>query len=367
MEELDCIDLLDLQNCLKEGISEIFPSRVWVRAEIASIQAKTGGHCYMDLCQSEGGLLVAKVKAVIWRSRYAIIASKFSSAAGKGLEQGMEVLVNVSVTYSELYGLTLSVYDIEPRFSLGDAALQRRKTIEALEKEGLMDLQKGLCVPSIARRFAVISASDAAGYGDFQRHLHQNEYSFAFLTELFPAAMQGKEAPQSIAAALEAVAPRAEEFDAALILRGGGSALDLACFDDYSLCRAIALCPLPVLTAIGHDRDLHVADMVACDYVKTPTALADRFVDALCAEEQQLLSYSQRLKLCFSQRIASMQQKVELLASRIIAADPRSILSRGYSLVTDSHSVVLKSAAGIRSGESLRLLFADGKINVTVD
>lgn len=367
MEELDCIDLLDLQNCLKEGISEIFPSRVWVRAEIASIQAKTGGHCYMDLCQSEGGLLVAKVKAVIWRSRYAIIASKFSSASGKGLEQGMEVLVNVSVTYSELYGLTLSVYDIEPRFSLGDAALQRRKTIEALEKEGLMDLQKGLCVPSIARRFAVISASDAAGYGDFQRHLHQNEYSFAFLTELFPAAMQGKEAPQSIAAALEAVALRAEEFDAALILRGGGSALDLACFDDYSLCRAIALCPLPVLTAIGHDRDLHVADMVACDYVKTPTALADRFVDALCAEEQQLLSYSQRLKLCFSQRIASMQQKVELLASRISAADPRSILSRGYSLVTDSHSVVLKSAAGIRSGESLKLLFADGKINVTVD
>ena len=103
--------------------------------------------------------------------------------------------------------------------------------------------------------------------------------------------MQGKEAPRSVADARAEVEGSGDRFDAVLVMRGGGSDLDLACFDDYLMCSAIARCPVPVFTAIGHDRDYHVADMVANTFVKTPTALADLFIEATAAEDERISSY----------------------------------------------------------------------------
>ena len=142
-----------------------------------------------------------------------------------------------------------------------------------------MDMNAQLQLPALPRRIAVVSSVTAAGCRDFMNHLHKNEYGFRFATELFPAQMQGEEAPQSIIEALDRIAAREGEFDVAVVLRGGGAAMDRVCFDDYSLAVNIAQFPLPVITAIGHDHDYHIADMVANTWLKTPTAAADFFVD----------------------------------------------------------------------------------------
>jgi exodeoxyribonuclease VII large subunit len=365
--EREFVDLLTLQQQMKEGVEDLFPDRVWVRAEIASVSVKSNGHCYMDLCQNGPRGAVAKAKAVIWRARYNLIAAAFKEATGSLFTQGMSVLVRVQVTYSELYGLTLSIDEVEPEFTLGEMELARRKTVARLQEEGMMDRQKELELAELPYALAVVSAADAAGYGDFRRHLLENEYGFAYRVDLFEATMQGVTAPASMIEALEEIETSEVRYDAVLILRGGGSAMDLACFDDYALALAIAQLPIPVFTAIGHDRDYHVADMVAFRFVKTPTALADEFLDCYAAEDARLENFGARLRLAFNAKISQMESRVELLLARIRAADPRGILERGYTLATDERGVVLKSAAGLAQGDRLRVLFRDGTLNCTVD
>ncbi len=366
MESDKIIDLLILQETLKEGIEDIMPRKQWVRAEIASVQVKANGHCYMDLCHNENGKTLAKAKAVIWRSHYIPLMTYFKEATGGVLESGMEILVRVQVNYSELYGLSLVVDSIEPGFTLGAAELQRRETIAKLEADGLLRKQKQLVPSAIPYRLAVISAKDAAGYGDFCRQIDENEYGFKFELTLFEATMQGLTAPESICDALCLIEASGKPYDAVLIMRGGGSALDLACFDDYGLCFTIANCGIPVYTAIGHDRDHHVADMVAYDNLKTPTALAAMFIDSLAAEDERISSFSTRLRMAFVARIAAMESEVSLLESRIRNADPRNVLARGYTLVTDGQGVVLKSGAQLRKGDLVRVIFSDGSHNAII-
>ena len=365
--ERDYIDLYTLQSALKAGIEDIFPDRIWVRAEIASISVKANGHCYIDLAQSGPSGLCAKVKAVIWKSKYAMLNRYFVSATGTGLQAGMAVLVRVQVTYSELYGLTLTIDDIDPQFTVGEQELEKRRTIARLEEEELLDRQKGLEVAAIPYSLAVVTARDAAGYGDFSRHLHGNEYGFVFATDLYEATMQGPGAPASITDALDCIEASGVHYDAVLILRGGGSALDLACFDDYGLCARIALCPIPVYTAIGHDRDYHVADMVAHAYLKTPTALADEFIGCYMAEDERISAFGARLRLAFLNKVNALSSRVDLLEARIKAADPRAILKRGYVLAADAQGRVLKSAGGAAPGDRIALMFSDGTLDCEVE
>ena len=387
--EKEHIDLLELQNRLKQGIECLFSSRLWIRAEISAVKARSGGHCYMELSQSDDKGLTAKVNAIVWSSRYRFIAPYFESVTGTSLKEGMTVLVEVQVNYSQLYGLSLIINDIDPEFSLGLKELERQKTIERLHKEGLMELQKDIDLPLLPYRIAVISAEDAAGYRDFMRHLHENPYGFTFATDLYPALMQGADCPQSIIHALDSINEAAEIYDVVLILRGGGAKLDLACYDDYDLAAVIAQYPLPVLTAIGHDQDYHVCDMVAHEYLKTPTALADFILEMYEDEDARLSSFSVRMKLAFTSRVAAMEtllsnlhsrvrngvsmkvalceSSLELLRSRIESADPRKILERGYALAVDADGLVLKGAGDRVKGDRVSVVFADGTLDCVVE
>ena len=244
--------------------------------------------------------------------------------------------------------------------------LEKRRTIAKLEAEGLLDKQKELVPAALPYALAVITARDAAGYGDFSRHLHGNEYDFVFRTDLFEATMQGPAAPESIVDALDRIESSGKAYDAVLILRGGGSVLDLTCFDDYGLCWRIANCPVPVYTAIGHDRDRHVADMVAHVSVKTPTALADEFIDCYMAEDERISAFGVRLRLAFLNKVNALSSRVDLLEARILAADPRTILKRGYILAADARGRVLKSADAASPGDSISLMFADGTLDCEV-
>ena len=359
-------DLLTLQNTIKDGLYNLFPERVWVKAEIAAVQARMNGHCYMDLVQSEDGKQLAKVKAVIWRTTYPMLRAFFKDATGKDLEEGQQILVSAQVNYSELYGLSLIIEDINPEFTIGDAELKKQQTVKILQEEGLMDLQQKLELAAIPYRLAVISAPDAAGFGDFKRHLTENQYGFWFEVDLFPATMQGESAPESIADALGAV-EAAAGYDAVLILRGGGSNLDLACFDDYGLALAIAQCGIPVFTAIGHDKDYHIADMVAYRFVKTPTALADEFIQMYMAEDERIGSLGARLRVAFAAKISQRLSALDEIDRRIRAADPRAVLNRGYTLAVDPQGRVVKSAKGLKAGDRLTVMMSDGTVKAIIE
>ena len=387
--EKEFIDLFEFQSRLKKGIESLFPNRLWIRAEVSAVKARNGSHCYLELSQSDQSGLIAKASAIIWSSKYRFIAPYFESVTGSPIQEGMVILVEVQPTYSQLYGFSLIINDIDPEYSLGLKELERQRTIERLQSEGLMDLQKGLALPALPYDLAVISASDAAGYRDFMRHLDENPYGFKVNLVLYPALMQGVDCPASIIAALDAVMESGQHYDAVLIMRGGGSKLDLACYDDYDLAAVIAQYPLPVLTGVGHDHDFHVCDMVAHEYVKTPTALADFILDLYENEDARLSSYHTRMRLALSSRVSSMENKatrlidrirnassiklslaeaaLNVMKTRIAAADPRKIMERGYALAVDADGVVLKNAAGVSAGDSVSVMFADGTIKTTVE
>lgn len=387
--EKQYIDLFELQSRLKQGIESLFPKRVWIKAEVSAVKARSGGHCYLELSQSDARGLVAKASAIIWSSKFRFIAPYFESVTGSPIREGMVILAEVQVNYSELYGLSLIINDVDPEYSLGLKELERQRTIERLQKEGLMELQKGLLMASLPYRLAVISAEDAAGYRDFVRHVEENPYGFSLEMTLFPALMQGVDCPASVIGALDAVLESGVEYDAVLILRGGGAKLDLACFDDYDMAAVIAQFPIPVLTAIGHDQDYHVCDMVAHEFVKTPTALADFILGIYEQEDERISSLQTRMRLAFSNKIyaaesalnmlqarirggfsmkiANMEAALKLVEARMAAADPRRIMERGYALAVDGRGVVVKGAEGLSAGDRLSVMFNDGTLDCTVD
>ena len=383
----DYLELAELLARVKEGVEDAFPGRYWVKAEIGSWSPKANGHCYLTLTQSDRGKPVADIRAMVWKWNFPQLKAFFEQESGQPLQAGITVLVRVQVSFSEMFGMSLFIDDIDPAFTVGEQALAKKKAIEKLTAGGYLEMQQELAIPRLPYRLAVITSKTAAGYGDFRRHLLENEAGYAFRLDLYEALMQGEQAPASIIAALA----EAQEHpcDAILILRGGGSEMDLACFDDYDLAVAIATCAAPVVTAIGHDRDFHIADLVANRSVKTPTALADLFLDAYAAEDALLDDLQARVRRAVADRLGGMLRKVDSLAQRlrfaagaridraraaldlkealIKASDPRKILSMGYALVTGGDGKVLKSVAPAAAGDRIGVRFADGTIRATVD
>ena len=383
----DYLELSELLARVKEGVEDAFPGRYWVKAEIGSWSPRANGHCYLNLVQSDRGKPIADIRAMIWKWQFPQLKTFFEQETGQPLQAGITVLVRVQVNFSELFGISLFIDDIDPAFTVGEQALAKKKAIEKLTAGGYLEMQQELALPRLPYRLAVITSKTAAGYGDFRRHLLENEAGYAFRLDLYEALMQGEQAPASIIAAL--LEAQEQPVDAILILRGGGSEMDLACFDDYDLAVAIAVCPVPVVTAIGHDRDFHIADLVANRYVKTPTALADLFLDAYAAEDALLDGFETRIRHAVSERLNGMARKVDSLAQRlrfaagaridrelaalalkealVKASDPRKILSMGYALVTGRDGKVLKSAAPVAVGDRIGVRFADGTIAATVE
>ena len=216
----------------------------------------------------------------------------FEAETGQTLQVGMKVLLQVSVTFHEVYGYSLVVLDIDPTYTMGDMARRRKEILEQLARDGVIGLNRELDIPALPNRIAVISSATAAGWGDFRNQLENNLYGFRFYVKLFPALMQGDDVERSVISALDAVAARRDDFDIVVIIRGGGAVSELSCFDSYNLAYNIANFPLPVITGIGHERDDTVADVVAHTKVKTPTAAAEFIINMAldCAQELEGLT-----------------------------------------------------------------------------
>lgn len=404
---METLSLLELNGRVKSTLQFEMPDAYWVQAEISSISPSGQGHCYLELVQKDatGRNFLAKAKANIWRGTWLKLKPYFEAQTGETLKVGMKVLLQVTVTFHEVYGYSLVVQDIDPAYTMGDMARRRKEILEQLARDGVIGLNKELEIPALPHRIAVISSATAAGWGDFRNQLDGNIYGFRFYVKLFPALMQGDDVERSVVSALNAVAARRDDFDLVVIIRGGGAVSELSCFDSYNLAFNIANFPLPVITGIGHERDDTVADVVAHTKVKTPTAAAEfiinrvfdtaselenltrRMSDAITgrmnAENVRIERLSQKLPSLFAvlrtrqeqlletvwirsvngvrNLLTSQTHKLEILDKTLAAADPAVILKRGYSL-TRAGGRVVKSASDLKKGDRLTTVFADGSV-----
>lgn len=315
------ITLSELQRHIKQALEGALPLPVWVVAEVSELKVNYSGHCYLELVEksepARGGTPIprAQARAVIWRQQYAMLSVYFEAETGSRLAAGMKILAKVLVSYHELYGLSLQITDLDASYTLGEVERQKQMTIAQLQADGVWDMNREQELPLLTQRVAIVSSAAAAGYRDFCNELQQGGY--AFRTTLFDAVVQGQAAEESICAALAAVAERQEEFDVVVIIRGGGSASDLSCFNSYRLCSYVAQFPLPVVTGIGHDKDTSVADMVAHTPLKTPTAVAAWLTERMARLEGWLTDAAMHLSELAVKATQREQLRLERMAGEV--------------------------------------------------
>ena len=345
--------LYELNHLVSKVIESEMPSEYWVEAELSECR-ESRGHCYMELIQKDERTTtpIAKASAKCWVNKWMLIRPGFERTTGQRLHAGMKVLLKVFAQFHEAYGFSWIVTDIDPTYTLGDMARKRQEIIRQLKEEGVFDLQKELQLPLFCQRIAVISSETAAGYGDFCNQLADNPYGFQFQTRLFPAIMQGEGVEQSIIAALERIFSFhiPQNFDAVVIIRGGGATSDMSGFDTLALAENVANFPLPIITGIGHDRDESILDMVSHIRVKTPTAAAALLIDHLKtvldvindAQEQivrlaqqkltfhksRLSTFAEILPRLFTNVKTRQEARLDSLNSRMTTAIRQSIITQ---------------------------------------
>ena len=404
--------LRQLNLLVREAIEDALPDEYWVEAELSECR-ENSGHCYMELIEKDerSNTPVARASAKCWRQTWMMVKPYFERTTGQPLRAGMKVLLRVYAQFHETYGFSWIVSDIDPTYTLGDMARKRQEIIRQLKEEGVFDLQRELRIPTFAQRIAVISAQNAAGYGDFCRQLEDNEYGFRFDVQLFPAIMQGEQVEQSVISALNQIynlhSPL--NFDVVVIIRGGGATADLSGFDTLALAENVAQFPIPIITGIGHERDESILDMVANTRVKTPTAAAALLIDNLLRVLERLDDASQRITYAVNQRISNQKTKIatmttliptlairvvsdqrhriELLENRLPVAierrltnqkhlleslsiklqgfDPQLLLSRGYSITLHNGRAV-RDPRQLKPGDEIETRVEKGTIHSVV-
>lgn len=284
------LSLYELNNRVVSTIRDAFDRPYWITAELSEVRTAGNGHCYVEFIDKseKTGTVSARARGTIWAQRWFLLRESFERETGQRFTAGIKVLVEVQVTMHAVYGYTLDVLDLDPSYTMGEMARQRAAILRQLAAEGILEMNKELEMPLLPQRIAVISASNAAGYGDFRHQLTHNDRGFAFYTRLFPAIMQGEKTEGSIIAALDRIYRIQEHFDVVVIIRGGGATADLASFDSYAIAANCAQFPLPVIVGIGHERDNTVLDLVAHTSVKTPTAVAALLIDRMKEQGDRL-------------------------------------------------------------------------------
>ena len=297
----------------------------------------------------------------------------------------MKILVEVAVSHHPVYGLSLQITDIDPTYTLGDIERQKEITIARLKADGVWDMNREVSVPRVIQRVAVVSSATAAGYRDFMQELASSPYNI--YTRLFEATMQGEGSEQSIADALTAIAEREDEFDAVAIIRGGGSTTDLECFNAYLTALCVAQFPLPVLTGIGHDKDVSIVDMVAAIPLKTPTAVAtwicstaERFDGELeyaavvlresChkvtqAAATKLDHYASQLKQNTTITLMRQREKLDSYAMLVKNFAPARLLELGFAVARGEKGVI-RSTADVMVGDRITIDVADGTFKAEI-
>lgn len=311
------------------------------------------------------------------------IKRKLGKLADSVLTDGTEVKLKVNIEFTEKYGLKLIVKDIDPSYTIGQNELSRQKIYEQLKTERLLDLNENIELPVVLQNIAIVSSESAAGYQDFKDQLINNGFGLGFHIDFYQAAVQGIRVESEICSSLETINDKAQ-YDCVCIIRGGGSKLDLAWFDNYLIAKTISQMDIPVIVGIGHDIDQTITDIVSHTSVKTPTAAATFILDHNLFFEQQLIETLEKIKSVsretfndHQQFVGQLSNRLELLASHILksqealldeillkvyrekdyllrqqhneldnilkivnASDPKHILAKGFAIIRQEDKII---------------------------
>ena len=292
--ERQIFSLKQVVSSIRKTIEERYAQTYWMKAEIYKFNRFPSGHAFPEIVQRENDKIVAQLSGTIWKQNYERINQQFIEFVKEPLKDGSNLLMQVKITFNELYGLSLQIIDIDPSFSLGEVQKQREETLKRLQKEGILNCNQQLPFPLLPKRIAVISADSSKGLSDFMEVLINNEEGYSFFTFLFNAYLQGDQAVDSIIQTLEKIKKVRQHFDLVVIVRGGGAEVGMTCYNHYELCKAIATFPLPILTGIGHSTNLNVAEMIAYRNAITPTKLAEFLIQTF-REFDQEIRYGQQV------------------------------------------------------------------------
>jgi len=327
---LNSLSLKELNATIKSVLSKGLAPSYWVVAEISELRLNPTGHCYLELVEKQGQQVLAKTKATIWANTYSNLSLWFEKMTGSQLKPGMKILCNAAVQYHEVFGMSLNIRDIDASFTIGEKAANRQKTINQLTEDGVLTMNKELAVNVVLQNIAIISSTTAAGYEDFMQQLNNNAYGYHYQTRLYEAVMQGNTSAQSITDALHRIHEDDIDYDAIVVIRGGGSQIDLDSYDSYDLATHIAQFPVPILTGIGHERDESIADMVAHLSMKTPTAVAEFLIGTSADYERNLNECFQKINVMANQEIAMHQQNLARLTSQLTLSSKSLVLTKRH-------------------------------------
>ena len=332
---MENLSLVELNKLIQKALKTHLEPSYWIVAEISELRLNQKGHCYLELVENQDNAVVAKVKATIWSYTYRNLSTWFQGITGQPLAEGMKILANVKISFHELYGYSLNIQDIDASYTIGEKEKQRQEVINKLVQDGVFDMNKEHTLPLVPQRVAVISSPTAAGYGDFIQQVEENQYNYTIKTELYSAIMQGSEASDSIISALHKINQN-DKFDLVVLIRGGGSQLDLECFDSYELCTHLAQFPLPVVTGIGHERDDTIADMVAHTKLKTPTAVVEVIIQGMAAYEASINQEAANISKTSTFLLQNIWLKLQNIESSVKANAQSAILNGKHNLQTTS-------------------------------
>ncbi|GAB5551143.1 MAG: exodeoxyribonuclease VII large subunit [Saprospiraceae bacterium] len=405
--------LFELNQFIRRVLALNLADALWIECEIAQCN-QSRGHYWLELVEKGGEdqlEVVAQASAVIWSRQAGRLGKKLGPLFKDLLQEGRAVKLQVQIDFSERFGLKLLIQDIDPAYTLGQLALQKKAILDQLEAKQLLGKNRTVDLPTVIQKIAVISSDNAAGYQDFVQQLQQNAYGYAYQLEFHASAMQGAAVEREMLAALKRIRLKNQKYDAVVIIRGGGARLDLSAFDNYNLGLAIAEFPLPVFIGIGHDVDETVLDLVAHQSLKTPTAVADFIVHhneqfeyrlqhfALQIQQHTFLQlksqhllveklfqqienetyrqfnqasahlnlYEKQIQLLAKLPIQSAHQELNNLNAQLQLLNPREILKRGYALIEKKDQRSIQKAAELEEGEEIKIIFQDGSLNAKIN
>ncbi len=403
---MESYTLFQLNEYIRRVIALNFREPLWIEAEIVQCR-ESKGNFYLELVEKDdtSDKVIAQATAAIWYKNYQFIKRKLGEVIYDLLKDGTAVRIKCRIDFNERYGFKLFIEDIDPNYTFGKVELNRQKIISELNDQGLVDVNSSLSIPNIIQNIAVISSSNAAGYKDFIKQLEGNSYGYKYNVTLYDSAVQGQKVETDTCNAINEIIAQKEHFDAAIIIRGGGSKLDLAAYDNYNIAKAIATSGIPFIVGIGHDIDNTVADLVSAVSVKTPTAVADYLIEkslhfeskvehlktvifqrlhVLIAKnlsdlgrinEQIILmssnmidinkailqSLEQRLSQSIEKKLIHEQSNLDKYRIRIDGINPERILEQGY-LYASKNGEILSNKEHFKIDDEVTLHLKDGRV-----
>ena len=283
---------------------------VWVVGEAQRVRPSRG-HLYFELVEKgQGDRIVGKLDAVVWRSSHERLRRTLR-ASGQEIGEGQQLRCRGRVDFWAPGGrLQFVINDIDPLFTLGHLERRRRETLQALTAAGLLDLNRSQELAAVPLRIGLITSEGSAAFHDFLAGLTASAYGFRVL--FVHAATQGSAAEREVVSALGLLAspPFGDDLDCIALIRGGGSRSDLAAFDSRQIAEAVARCPLPVLTGLGHEIDLAIADRVSHTALKTPTMVSEFLCGRVAEADQRVTLSEEALVRLARERVRAAQEQL---------------------------------------------------------